>query len=181
MTVQEAKDFLVEQATQQASLDGVSISDLEKRMMYFTESDEAVENPITLNEEFEAKYDMAEYEAKVGGLLRRAYARLRKENTLNAQKWKESVRFLQKGDHYILVLCGTLMPVGGSPVVSFGGSRTTLLISATALAALASPYSPLSQQRNALDRAIITHNLRSQLRLFRNSAHVLQKATNAMV
>ena len=45
MTVQEAKDFLVEQATQQASLDVVSLSDLEKRMMYFTESADATEDP----------------------------------------------------------------------------------------------------------------------------------------
>lgn len=136
MNVQEAKDFLVEQATQQASLDGVSLSDLEKRMMYFTESADAVENPITLNEEFEEKYDMEEYEAKVGGLLRRAYARLQRENAPNVERWKESVRFLQKGDHYILVLCGVLMPVGGSPIASFGVSGTAWWIGAVGLAAL---------------------------------------------
>jgi hypothetical protein len=97
-------------------------------MMYFTESAEAAEDPIELNGEFEAAYDTAEYEAKVGGLLRRAYARLRKENAPDAQHWKESVRFLQKGDHYILVLCGTLMPVGGSPLRVFNVSGTALLV-----------------------------------------------------
>ena len=37
MTVQEAKDFLVAQAAQQAALEGTALSDMEKRMMYFTE------------------------------------------------------------------------------------------------------------------------------------------------
>ncbi|MGB2900309.1 MAG: hypothetical protein WBB89_13655 [Candidatus Acidiferrum sp.] len=38
MKVREAKDFLVAQTAEQASLEGVPLSDLEKRMMYFTES-----------------------------------------------------------------------------------------------------------------------------------------------
>jgi hypothetical protein len=50
----EAKDFLVQQATDQAQRDGVSLCELEKRMMYFTEGEDAVENPAELNEEFEA-------------------------------------------------------------------------------------------------------------------------------
>jgi hypothetical protein len=81
MTVHEAKDFLVEQATQ-PSLDGVSLSDLEKRMMCFTESAEATEDPVQLNDTFGAQYNSAEYEAKVGRLLRRACARVRKEDPL---------------------------------------------------------------------------------------------------
>jgi hypothetical protein len=34
--VSKGKDFLVEQTTIQAALEGVPLSDLEKRMMYFT-------------------------------------------------------------------------------------------------------------------------------------------------
>ena len=45
MRVKEAKDFLVDQATAQAALDGISLSPLEKRMMYFTEGRDAVEDP----------------------------------------------------------------------------------------------------------------------------------------
>src|SRR5713101_9480648 len=37
MRVREAKDFLVAQTAEQAALEGVPLSDLEKRMMYFTE------------------------------------------------------------------------------------------------------------------------------------------------
>jgi hypothetical protein len=52
--VQEAKDFLVQQTAEQAQLEGVPFSDLERRMMYFTEIEEMPEDPIQLNEEFEA-------------------------------------------------------------------------------------------------------------------------------
>ncbi len=104
MTAQEAKDFLVAQVVQQATMEGAALSDVEKRMMYFTESEDAIEDPSALNEEFEAQYDTGEYERKISGLFRAAYKRLRKENPIGVEKWKEYVRFLKKGDHYILVL-----------------------------------------------------------------------------
>jgi hypothetical protein len=76
MTVRDAKDFLVDQAAQQAAIDGVPLADLEKRMMYFTEWDDSGGDPIALNEEFEAQYNTEEYEAKIAQLMR--CARLKK-------------------------------------------------------------------------------------------------------
>jgi hypothetical protein len=106
----KAKDFLVEQTAVQAALDGVTLTDLEKRMMYFTEGPDATEDPPELNDEFEAEYDMPTYEAKMSKLLHRAYARVKKENPETARTWNESIRILKKGDHYILVLWGVLRP-----------------------------------------------------------------------
>lgn len=105
MHVLEAKDFLVQQTAEQAALENVPLSDLEKRMMYFTETDECPEDPIALNDAFEAEYDNDEYEAKVSKLMHHAHSRLKKENPEAARKWKEAIRQLSKGDHYILVLC----------------------------------------------------------------------------
>jgi len=45
MHVREAKDFLVQQTAEQAALENVPLSDLEKRMMYFTESGECPKIP----------------------------------------------------------------------------------------------------------------------------------------
>ena len=101
----EAKDFLVQQTAEQAALENVLLSDLEKRMMYFTETGECPEDPIALNDAFEAKYDTDEYEAKISKLMHHAYQRIRKENPDAARKWKEAMRHLSKGDHYLLVLC----------------------------------------------------------------------------
>lgn len=106
MRVREAKDFLVAQAAEQAALEGVPLSDLEKRMMYFTEGKDAVEDPTTLNEEFEARYDAPEFEKKISRLMSHAYKRLRKEDPEKALQWSKGIGALRKGDHYILVLAG---------------------------------------------------------------------------
>ena len=104
MRVREAKDFLVQQAAEQAALEGVPLSDLEKRMMYFTESGYVPEDPIRLNDEFEAEYDSDEYEAKISQLLHRAYQRLRKENDSARKNWDLAIKCLRRGDHYLLVM-----------------------------------------------------------------------------
>jgi hypothetical protein len=106
MNVQQAKDFLVQQATEQAVLEGAPLSDLEKRMMYFTETDDCSADPVALDETFEAEYDIDEYETRMLGLFRNAYKRLKKEYPERVHRWNEAIRLLSEGDHYILVLTG---------------------------------------------------------------------------
>jgi hypothetical protein len=102
----EAKDFLVLQTSEQASLEGLPLSDPEKRMMYFTERRGALEDPVALHDEFEAQYDTAEFEKKISRLMRLAYKRLKKKDPKQALQWTTAIRTLRKGDHYILVLAG---------------------------------------------------------------------------
>jgi len=105
MDTRQAKDFLVQQTAEQAMLDSVPFSDLEKRMMYFTESDPtSCPDPLELNDKFEKQYETEEYEAKVSQLLQHAYKRLKHEDPEALRNWNEAVRTLRKGDHYILVL-----------------------------------------------------------------------------
>jgi hypothetical protein len=113
MDTKQAKDFLVEQAAEQAAIEGVPLADLEKRMMYFTESDPAsCPDPVALNDEFEAQFETPEYEAKMVKLFEHARRRLRKDDPGRSRSWDEAVSELTKGDHYILILLGLL----GSPV-----------------------------------------------------------------
>jgi hypothetical protein len=72
-------------------------------MMYFTETGVCPEDPIALNDAFEAQYDSDEYERKVAKLMAHAYARLKKDNAASARAWNEAIKALRKGDHYILV------------------------------------------------------------------------------
>jgi hypothetical protein len=105
LNTKQAKDFLVEQTVEQAALEGVPIDDVEKRMMYFTESDTAsCDNPIELNDEFEAEHETKEYETKISRLLHHAYKRLKEENPERARNWDKAIRTLRKGDHYLLVM-----------------------------------------------------------------------------
>jgi len=104
MQVREAKDFLVQETAKQASIEGVALSELEKRMMYFTESGYVPEDPVALNEEFEAQYDTDEYEAKIAKLLQHAYERAGKENDATLRQFDAAIRSLRRGDHYLLVM-----------------------------------------------------------------------------
>jgi hypothetical protein len=118
MNNKQAKDFLVEQTAQQAALENIPLSDLEKRMMYFTECDPSYDDYIGLTAEFEEQYDTAEYEAKIARLLRNAHRRLKKENAETARVWKESFRKLREGDHYLLVLWNAA-PLSDHPTRDF--------------------------------------------------------------
>jgi hypothetical protein len=103
MQVREAKDFLVTQTAEQAALEGVPLSDLEKRMMYFTETGECPEDPIGLNDAFEAEYETPAYEKKISLLMARAYRRIKRESPEKLRLWNDAFRVLGKGDHYILL------------------------------------------------------------------------------
>ena len=115
MNTKDAKDFLVDQVAEQAALEKESLSDTEKRMMYFTESDpSSCDDPIALNDEFEAQCDMAEYETKLSRLLHHAYTRLKSEDPEKVRTWDQSIRMLRKGDHYVLVLWDIKVPAAPS-------------------------------------------------------------------
>ena len=85
--------------------------------MYFTE-DDSCEKPIELNEEFEAAYDTAAYEAKISRLLHLAYERLKSEDPERMRDWNLAIRTLRRGDHYLLVLWDTTPP-SEDPVSDF--------------------------------------------------------------
>ena len=92
-------------------MENVPLSDLEKRMMYFTESDAtSCADPIELNDEFEAQYNTAEYEVKISRLLQHAYARLRAEDPERKRNWDQAIRALREGDHYFLVMWDAKFP-----------------------------------------------------------------------
>jgi len=95
----------VQLAAEQAALDGIPLSALEKRMMYFVENDAtSCPDPLELNEEFEAQYDTAEYETKIASLLHHAYDRLKSEAPEKVRDWNQAIRTLSSGDHYLPVL-----------------------------------------------------------------------------
>lgn len=104
MNSREAKDFLVRQTLQQAALEGIPVSDLETRMMYFTKGSDALEDPTKPNNEFAAEYDSTVYETKMSKLMLDAYTRLEREDPQLSILWDQSVDTLLEGDHYLLVL-----------------------------------------------------------------------------
>lgn len=148
MRVSEAKDFVVGQTAEQARLEGIALSDLEKRMMYFAENDaSSCANPFELNQEFQAKHDAEQYETKISSLLHHAHKRLKSEDPKKAQHWDQAFRALGDGDHYLSILwntqSGSEYPLRGSvtplrdsfPLLAAGLLVATVVILAVLFAA----------------------------------------------
>jgi hypothetical protein len=101
-TSESAKQFLLVKVLEQATLDGVSLSDIEKRMFFFSETSQ---NPpdFEASEKFDAEYDDDSYETKIAQLLKRAYARDKKLPD-GKSVWKEHLSALANEDFYGLVM-----------------------------------------------------------------------------
>jgi hypothetical protein len=101
-SVETAKQFLVAKLLEQAAIDGVPLSDIEKRMFLFSETSQ---NPPDFDavEKFDADYDDEEYEAKISQLLKRSYTRDRQAKDAK-NTWKKYLAALEGEDFYGLVM-----------------------------------------------------------------------------
>jgi hypothetical protein len=72
--MRNSKQFIIGRILGQAEIEAVSLTNIEIRMLSFTEASSASKD-IEAAKIFERDYDDEEYEAKIAGLIRRAYAR----------------------------------------------------------------------------------------------------------
>jgi len=103
-TVREAKEFLIDRIVFEAQCEGVSLSEAERKMMYFSETGWTLPDMETVNEAFEEECDMGEYEEKIGALARGYCASVRQSAPSELAVWKNAVRALAREDHYLQVL-----------------------------------------------------------------------------
>lgn len=100
----EAKEFLVSRIVAEAQRENVPLSEIERKMLYFSETGWTLPDIMEVNDEFDRDYDQSEYETKTAGLVRRAYKRDRGENAASLDSWSNAIGTLQREDHYILVM-----------------------------------------------------------------------------
>ena len=103
-TAREALDFLASQITAEAACEGVPFSEVERKMLYYTEAGYLLPDMEEIEAEFDARYDQSEYEAKVSRLMEALYRRLRHESRSEWKSWNTAVKFLEGQNHYILVM-----------------------------------------------------------------------------
>ena len=115
-----AKQFLIARVIEEAELQQVLPSDLEKKMLYFTEVHPSLPDIYEINAEFERNYDAAAYEGKVAALLRYARDRDSRASPVREQEWKDAPDALKGEDHYILVMVRQAFGVG---LAASGGRR----------------------------------------------------------
>ncbi len=123
----EAKHFLADKIIAEADRLGSPLSDMEKRMLFFSEQepDTVTGFPIGAVEDIGE-----EYEIKITRLLKSAYAR-EKDIPGEGQNYKDVYAKLAEGDHYISVMA---QPVLGGVRLSGGEMSLRNVVVAVAIA-----------------------------------------------
>lgn len=103
-SARQAKEFLVSKIIDQAERDSVPLSEVERKMLYFSETDWTLPEISVVSEEFDRVCDQDEYEQKVANLIRRAYERALRARRVEYDEWWSAVQYLNKEDHYLLVI-----------------------------------------------------------------------------
>lgn len=99
-----AKQFLIARVVGEAALEQVHLSEIEQKMLSFTEAQPSAPDIYEVNAEFERDYDSDKYEAKIAGLLKRARERDKNVSPGQAEQWEDALEALRHEDHYILVM-----------------------------------------------------------------------------
>lgn len=99
-----AKQFLISRVIEEANLEAIPLSEIEKKMLQFTEVYPTIPDIYEVNDEFERNYDSDEYEKKIALLLKNARDRDEQGNPSRKQEWIDSLAALREEDHYILVM-----------------------------------------------------------------------------
>ena len=104
--VREAKEFLISKIVAEAQRENAPLSEIERKMLYFTESGWTLPDIMQVSEQFDREYDQDEYEKKIARIVSKAYKGILHDSPDEYDKWWAAARFLQREDHYISVLIG---------------------------------------------------------------------------
>ncbi len=79
----------------EAQRQNVALSEIERKMLYFSESGRTLPDLTSVHEEFDRQYEQDEYEQKIAGLIRKADKHARKESRDEYEAWWAAARFLK--------------------------------------------------------------------------------------
>ena len=83
----EAKEFLISRIVAEAQRESVPLSEIERKMLYFSETAWTLPDIMEVNDEFDREYDQTKYEKEVTHLIGNETKRLRKENPEDFASW----------------------------------------------------------------------------------------------
>lgn len=105
-TERDAKEYLIARITTEAKRQRIELSEIERKMLYFTETGWTLPGILDANADFERNYDNDEYESKIGGIVRSIENKNARMSGDEQALWDDAVVKLSEGDHYLLVLIG---------------------------------------------------------------------------
>jgi hypothetical protein len=116
----EALDFIASGIADEAQREGVSFSEVERKMLYFSETAWTLPEIWEVSDEFDREYDQSKYERKTSRLIRNTVKRIRKQSPEDYEDWIAAVERLRKEDRYLLV-----MVKQAGPIATFRPSPST--------------------------------------------------------
>ncbi|HTW50250.1 MAG TPA: hypothetical protein VMD92_20000 [Acidobacteriaceae bacterium] len=130
-SAREAKEYLIGRIISQAKQDGITLSEIERKMLYFSETGWTLPGMLETNAEFERDYNDAEYEDKIEQLIRNLRA---SQDEAAERAWLDAVSILSSEDHYLLVLIDAARHE--SPVPRARGDFRWLILTAAVMVAV---------------------------------------------
>jgi hypothetical protein len=103
-TDKQALDFVATKIAAQAKREGSPLSDVERKMLYFSETGWTLPEMAEVSAEFDRDYDQDDYERKIAALIGKITAHHHANNSDEQENWDAAIARLSEGDHYILVL-----------------------------------------------------------------------------
>jgi hypothetical protein len=100
----EALDYVSTRIAAEAEREGMPLSEVERKMLYFSGTDWTLPDMAAVSAEFDRDYDENEYERKISGLVRKIESHDEKHDQEELQAWNAAIAKLCEGDRYLLVL-----------------------------------------------------------------------------
>ena len=85
-------------------MEGLALSDAERQMLYWSESDPEFKADPKLVEQLASEMSDEDYEAKIAALLQSAFAADSAIDSRAPAVWQQARSVLKQGDHYILIM-----------------------------------------------------------------------------
>ena len=98
------KEFLVSRIITESQRERVPLSEVERKMLYFSETAWTLPDIGEVNDAFDREDNQAEYEQKIGRLIRNLRTNASANDREEFDAWTEAVSAIRRQDHYLLVL-----------------------------------------------------------------------------
>jgi hypothetical protein len=105
-TIRAAKDYLAGRIASEAARQGTPLSEVERGMLYFSETGWTLPDMQAVNAEFEHDYGEDGYEQRIAQLVASIEQQDKEQNPVEQERWFQALARLSHGDHYLSVLVG---------------------------------------------------------------------------
>ena len=137
MTERGALKFFIDKIVSQAAEESEPLSDAQRWMLRYSDSDPDFEVDPGKYDAFERETSDEEYEARIAGLLQRRFRRDVAAHPNAAEEYRQAFGVLNQGDYYILSMIATALGGRVQKPSRLGSIAPTILLIVPAVVAIA--------------------------------------------